>query len=93
MSVISVDYDDTYTEDPEMFEQIMELMKKRGHIPVIVTARNKEKHPISSRFEVFYTNGENKAQFMRNVGLEVDIWIDDWPELIGNTRVLSGVNV
>lgn len=93
MSVISIDYDNTYTEDPEMFEQIMELMRKRGHQPVIVTARNKDKHPVKSKFEVFYTDGKEKAPFMREAGLEVDIWVDDWPELIGKTRVIGGVEL
>lgn len=88
MSVISVDYDDTYTKDPEMFDAFIAVMKSRGHIPVVVTFRNKDRYPITDppKCEVFYTDGVGKAEFMRGIGFEVDIWIDDWPELIGKTR-------
>ena len=86
MNVISLDYDDTYTADPELFKAFADLAKSRGHIVVIVTAR-KESMPIPDvGCEVFYTNGKPKAQFMREQGLAVDIWVDDWPEVIGATR-------
>lgn len=86
MKVISIDYDDTYTEDPELFEAFIQLAKSRGHVVVMCTGRNwGMKVPVSS-CEVFYTGGLPKAEFMKSQGLEVDIWVDDWPEIIGVTR-------
>jgi hypothetical protein len=85
--VIALDYDDTYTEDPEFWEQFIESAGKRGHIVVCVTFRPYSMPvQIKSPIEVFYTGGVPKAQFMRDTGLEPSIWIDDWPELIGKTR-------
>jgi hypothetical protein len=87
MKVIAVDYDDTYTADPELFESFISTAKTKGHVVVIVTFRNGEVDPLPSlAHEVFYTSGTEKANYMKEVGLEVDIWVDDWPELIGKTR-------
>lgn len=87
MKVFGIDYDDTYSDDPDLFAQIVSLIKSRGHVAVIVTYRHgiKDKIPETG-CEVFYTGGTPKAQFMRDAGLEVDIWIDDYPELIGETH-------
>lgn len=87
MKTISVDYDDTYTADPELFESFISEAKSRGHVVVIVTFRNGETHPLRDiSHEVFYTSGMEKSAYMKSIGLEIDIWIDDWPELIGKTR-------
>lgn len=87
MLVIAVDYDNTYDEIPDLLEPFMQSAKKAGHVVVIVTARNKDKHPISGlEHEIFYTDGQKKHDYMLEQGLSVDIWIDDYPELIGETR-------
>jgi hypothetical protein len=87
MKNIAVDYDDTYTADVELFETFIKSAKSKGHVVFIVTFRNEKTHPIDGiTHEIFYTNGTPKAEYMRGIGLEVDIWIDDWPELIGATR-------
>lgn len=39
--IFGIDYDDTWTADPDLFFQFLELLEKRGHKAVIVTARNK----------------------------------------------------
>jgi hypothetical protein len=87
MKIIALDYDDTYTADPELFDQFISAAKDRGHLVVCVTYRH-EHTPIKRDIgiEVFYTNGKPKAEHMREVGLSPDVWIDDWPELIGITR-------
>lgn len=87
MKLISVDYDDTYSDDPELFESFIKLAQKRGHLVFIVTARNENQHVPIDFCEVFYTNGELKAPYMKSQGLDIDIWIDDWPEIIGPTRI------
>lgn len=87
MKTIAIDYDDTYTADEDLFESFIATAKAKGHVVVFVTYRNKDTHPITGiKHEIFYTAGQQKAEFMRNAGLEIDIWVDDWPELIGNTR-------
>ena len=86
MKIIAVDYDDTYTELPEIFEDFMKACKSKGHVVFFVTYRHPGIDKIETSWEVFYTGGKPKAEYMRSQGLEVDIWIDDYPELIGVTH-------
>ena len=86
MKLFGIDYDATYSDDPELFDEFIRLAKSRGHHVVIVTYRD-ELQPIDIEgIEVFYTSGKHKAPYMRSIGYEPDIWIDDYPELIGDTR-------
>lgn len=84
--VVSVDYDDTFTLDPSMWRKIIEIIEASGHVVVCCTFRKEHDEITDFPGEVFYTGGLPKAQFMEDAGVPVDIWIDDWPELIGNTR-------
>lgn len=86
MKLIGLDYDNTYSDDPELFEGFISAAQKRGHQVFIVTARGPEMPVPVKSCEVFYTDGATKAPFMREQGLDIDIWIDDWPEIIGETR-------
>lgn len=85
MKIIGVDYDDTYTDMPELLEAFMQSATRAGHQVFIVTYRTPA-DTIKSDWEVFYTSGTPKARYMREQGLDVDIWIDDYPELIGETH-------
>lgn len=84
MIVFAIDYDDTYTEDPPLFDQMIALMRSRGHIAVMVTARVPT-NPIAHNpgIEVFYTSAMPKAKYMKDAGLSPSIWIEDMPELVG----------
>jgi hypothetical protein len=86
MKIFGLDYDNTYSDDPELFELFIKAAQERGHLVFIVTARGPEMPVPVKSCEVFYTDGSAKAAFMKEQGLDVDIWIDDWPEIIGPTR-------
>lgn len=85
-NVISIDYDDTWTEDPVMWRHIAELMRSRGHIVVMCTSRaaSNPVDGVPAWVEVYYTNGAPKAAFMAQAGLMVSIWVDDMPQNIGD---------
>lgn len=85
MIVFGLDYDNTYTEDPELFNAFIAHAKSRGHIVVCVTSRMQDGEAVVPGIETFYTAGEPKAEFMKD-HLTIDVWIDDWPENIGSTR-------
>lgn len=92
MKVIALDYDDTYTADPVLFGSFIKAAQAAGHLVVMVTARNKDSHPISDGpegVEIFYTAGKMKAKYMQEAGIMPSIWIDDMPELIGSTRLIG----
>lgn len=84
---IALDYDDTFTEDPTFWAEMVTLAKRRGHSVTFVTFR-KEKHESYTNhdieedaqwlgIDIVYCNLKQKAtQF------EADVWIDDSPHFI-----------
>jgi len=87
MATIAIDYDDTITSDPETWAKVIELLRQK-HDVLCCTFRTPAKAAlIELPIPVYATDGVAKAEYMRNQGVWVDIWIDDWPELIGPTRV------
>lgn len=88
---IALDWDDTYTADPDLWEQFIELAKARGHKVVICSCRTpewEERDPMvtPSNTSVFLTSYGPKREYMERMGLPVDVWIDDWPESVKEGR-------
>ncbi len=87
--VIALDYDDTYSADPDMFLMFALAARTRGHTVHIVTMREprdvvEEHERITSKdIQIFYTSGEDKDPVMKGHGIDVDIWIDDNPRFVG----------
>ncbi len=92
---IAMDFDDTYTAMPEIWDAFIEACKSAGHKVTIVTARSEvlsmpsynhdirtvcDRHGIS----VVYTEGEQKAERFK-----ADIWIDDFPGNIPKRSVIE----
>ena len=83
---IAIDYDGTYTADPELWDQFIELAKARGHGVVIVTCRR----PTDENYQdchhknclTVFTNLSSKVSYMEKLGINVDVWIDDDPACI-----------
>lgn len=83
--LISLDYDDTFTRDPDFWCQVVALGRLRGHEFVCVTARSsppesgKEPHiPMP----VVCAGNEWKHVAAVRKGFIVNVWIDDMPQLI-----------
>jgi ribosomal protein S8 len=85
---IAIDYDDTCTTDLKMFSQIIKIMKASGHNPIIVTMRydheednflNNIRSTSNNGINVYYTGRKAKQEFMAQLGIYPDIWIDDNP--------------
>lgn len=75
---IALDYDHTYTLDPEFWDDFIFEAKDRGHLVTIVTSRSKNE-PIEHKIacHVIYCNYQAKEEFYKP-----DIWIDDDPKWI-----------
>lgn len=77
---VGIDLDDTISLAPEMFKQIIAVLKKFGCDVYIVTARDKNQHcELSREFEplvdaVIFCSNKAKQDVA-----EIDIWIDDFP--------------
>lgn len=88
---IAIDYDGTITEDHEMFADIIRVMQRAGHNPIIVTMRyESEKDGFLKHIEenknikvsVYYTGRKAKIDYMAKLGIFPNIWIDDNPQWI-----------
>jgi hypothetical protein len=91
-----IDYDGTWSEDPELFRAFSKMASERGHKVLIVTMRcgavgdalDYESHHAHAT--VFCGEKGLKAEVCKNVGHRVDVWIDDMPEMIGGPAYLLG---
>lgn len=83
MAKIALDYDETYTINPEMWNEIINTFQKAGNEVMIVTFRSDDL-PIDHDpgIPVFYTAWNAKRPYMEKQGIDIDVWIDDSPELI-----------
>ena len=85
---IALDYDNTYTADPEMWDCFIVLAKSRGHSVEVVTMRCREwaqmlPEQLSERASrVEYTARKAKKSHMEALDRPVDVWIDDMPQFI-----------
>lgn len=84
---IAIDYDDTYTKDPHLWDRFIRDAKENGHRVWIVTCRrdtdeNREDLGKPSDCVVFFTSLSPKHAYMAKMGLNVDVWIDDDPACI-----------
>lgn len=89
--VISLDYDDTFTADPELWRPFVELAQRRGHQVVCITGRDRlpdwDREPrLPPGVAVILAGGELKRTAARRAGVRVDVWIDDVPGLIEGQR-------
>lgn len=97
MSVIAIDYDETYTADPHMWHELMGIMQTSGHYVFICTYRD-DRYDVDETlkfieedgFDIVYTRGVAKKWWCEQFGPgKVDIWIDDKPNRIYENSSLS----
>lgn len=83
--IISLDYDSTYTCDPEGWDQFIKLMRGRGHKVYCVTMRYEtEAQPVKDALAtkvdcIVCTGRRAKRPFMYRLGIHVSVWVDDEP--------------
>lgn len=89
---IAIDFDETYTKDPILWNEFMGYATFRGHEVCICTTRNLKhdntytlQHLHKLGYPVYFVDGMPKKECMKETwGLDVDIWIDDKPDSIIN---------
>jgi hypothetical protein len=82
---VAIDYDDTFTSCPETWTNVIEVLRAAGARVFCVTFRHPRTPIDDFPGEVFYTSGKLKAQYMHEQQVDVHVWIDDWPALIGES--------
>lgn len=86
---ISIDYDLTYTANPEMWDRIIEVMQEHDCEVYCITKRYPgQSDDIKIGVPVIYAL-KSKLEAARAVGLSIDIWIDDKPHTITPYALLN----
>lgn len=88
--IFALDFDGTFTADPELWTDWIRVAEYRGHTVFCVTFR-----PLNHMQKVYdtigsvidpsrciSTGGMYKKQYTEQNGIHVDVWIDDNPEMI-----------
>ena len=86
----SLDYDNTYTTDPVMWDALIDMMKRYGHKVYVVTMRTPEegaevRQYLGDKVEaIIFTSRKAKQDYVTKLNVRIDIWIDDIPYFILN---------
>ncbi len=89
---LALDYDDTYTRDPVVWNQVIQQFHSAGHKVYLVTLRDGDNYKEVKQVAValrgvpvygyYFTNGKAKKTYMYSKGIRIDVWIDDSPQFI-----------
>lgn len=74
---IALDFDNTVTLDPDLWEEFIQLAQKRGHSVTVVTSRYPGNPVPVNGIPVIYCSFTAKRKHF-----QADVWIDDDPKHI-----------
>ena len=96
--VICIDYDGTYTRDPETWDMALLIFQQHGHRVYCVSARHQDEL-VEARTTIGYiippcnivgTNGAAKRDYLfKEHGVYGDVWIDDNPDTVSTGYALG----
>lgn len=87
---ISLDFDDTYTRDPDFWNMFVMNAIQRNHKVYVVTARTPEQGDVVlntvgkvvGHNSCYFTSMQGKRKYMWANKIRIDVWIDDMPDMI-----------
>ena len=85
---IMIDYDRTYTADPDLWRVILPIIQSKGHKVYLVTSRGMDtpvelaEDFVQMGIPIIYCEYLAKRDVCRKQGIHIDIWIDDDPYYI-----------
>lgn len=87
MKIIALDYDESYTAFPELFNIIIAWCERNDTMCIMATMRyESEKDYVLEKLEqkirVIYTNRQGKEKALNAMGIFPNLWIDDCPRFI-----------
>ena len=87
--LFGVDFDGTFSRDPELFRGIVAQLRARGHQAVLVTGRSDEgrwgaevRSVVGDLMPIVFAADGWKREAARAAGYRVDVWMDDHPEYV-----------
>jgi hypothetical protein len=97
--IIAIDYDGTYAADPETFDKVIKLFQEAGHTVICVTGRDGGamgdivRATIGQLIPIVFAGPEWKKVAAKNQGYNVDVWVDDVPNMISPQNPMSPRNL
>lgn len=89
MLTVSIDFDDTFTADPDTWTEVIRVLQRSGHVVICTSARRNDldnrrelENSLPGGVCVLLSYDEPKRSYAKKQGYDVDIWIDDMPEAI-----------
>lgn len=88
--LISIDFDNTYTSAPMLWNDMIWQFQRAGHSVILTTCRSAQ-HSNSDLYraikfsgitDVYFTDGQPKKPYLAALGIHPGIWIDDDPASI-----------
>lgn len=86
---IALDFDSTFTLNPVLWTNFIDDVLMSGGMVHIVTVRHPywDAHPLltalmDDNIPVVFTDGKAKRPYCQNLGIDIDVWIDDRPQTI-----------
>ena len=95
--IIAIDYDNTYTADPEGWEAFIDLMESRGHKVICVTGRDDGffgdpvRKSIGKKIPVVFAGSAWKIDAAKKSGWDVNVWIDDSPQYVAPQHIIKKI--
>jgi len=91
----SLDIDGCWSEDPRCFLSMTHLLRSYGHEVIIVTGREQpmdklQRLNIPLDIRIIVSGPKTKEQAALDAGYRVQVWVDDMPGMIQNTKILTG---
>ena len=85
--IICVDYDGTFNTIPKLLTNFILAAKKSGHRVICATMRYEHEgkevlESIGKLCEVIFTGRKAKLPYLKEQGIEPNIWIDDLPAFL-----------
>lgn len=77
--IIALDYDNTYTADPQFWNDFINRANENKHKVICITMRFPHENIEMNYCRIYYTSRKAKAPYAAKHGIKVDIWIDDKP--------------
>lgn len=83
-----LDFDETYTADPVLFDGFIQLLKSRGHSVIVATMRYEHEgqeiiDALGDKVEkIIFTGRKAKVKFVEEAGYYPSIYIDDSPHFL-----------
>lgn len=92
--IIGLDYDGTFTADPDLWRRFIGDAQRSGHTVVCVTGRKAmpdySREPrLPDSVPVVLAGDRWKRHAAAAAGFPVQVWIDDMPEMVAPSKVLD----